>query len=92
MANFESPINQHLSLNKAGLLVVDENLNPALINSSTGWHALTNRFDQQRELVDRGWPCTFSDFVWPESFEAEVLVYRISKEKAVVNHILNLAA
>ena len=92
MANYESLINQQINQYRAGLLVVDENLNPALINSCDGWHALTNRFDQHNDLLSRGWSCTFSDFVWPGSFKAEVLVCRISKEKAVVNHILNLAA
>jgi 16S rRNA (guanine1207-N2)-methyltransferase len=92
MANYESLINQQISQNAAGLLIVDENLNASLFKSCDNWQALTNRFDQQQDLISNDWQCILSDFIWPDAFDAEVLVYRISKEKAVVNHILNLAA
>ena len=92
MPNFETLINQCLGESDSGLLVVDENLDLQQLNKPSGWHALTNRFDQHLRLQAKGWESSFSDFVWPEGFETDQLIYRISKEKAVVNHLLNLAA
>ena len=92
MPNFETLINQCLGESDSGLLVVDENLDLQQLNKPSGWHALTNRFDQHLRLQAKGWESSFSDFVWPEGFEADQIIYRISKEKAVVNHLLYLAA
>ena len=92
MPNFETLINQRLSESDSGLLLVDENLDLQQLKQRPGWHALTNRFDQYMMLQTQNWDVSFSDFVWPANFEAEQLIYRVSKEKAVVNHLLNLAA
>ena len=92
MPNFETLINQHLGESDSGLLVVDENLDLQQLNKRPGWLALTNRFDQHLSLQALDWKSSFSDFIWPEGFATDQLIYRISKEKAVVNHLLNLAA
>lgn len=91
MVNFESLINQQTSHSDSGLLIIDENINPYDLHARPGWYALTNRFDQQTQLQSRGWSCTLSDFSWPEALQVDHLIYRISKEKAVVNHLINLA-
>lgn len=92
MVNFESLINQQICLSDAGLLVVDENINPRELRPKSGWIALTNRYDQHVQLQQEGWSCSFSDFLWPDNFTARRVIFRISKEKAVVNHLINLAA
>jgi 16S rRNA (guanine1207-N2)-methyltransferase len=92
MANFESLINQEIHANPNGLLIVDENLNPQQLQSASGWQTLTNRFDQQQALLDKGWRCSLSDYHWPTDFDTDLVLFRISKEKAVVNHLINLAA
>lgn len=92
MANFESLINQEIQANPNGLLIVDENLNPKTVQAASGWQALTNRFDQQQALMGKGWQCSLSDFEWPTDLTTDLILYRISKEKAVVNHLINLAA
>lgn len=91
MVNFESLINQQLSQSNSGLLIVDENLNPNNLRATSGWCALTNRFDQQTALQRQGWNCYFADFNWPEGLEVDTFIFRISKEKAVVHHLINLA-
>lgn len=92
MPDFEMLINQRLGASSSGLLVIDENLDLRLLQGRSGWHALTNRFDQQIALEAQDWQVSFSDFVWPDGLKTDLLIYRISKEKAVVNHLLNLAA
>ena len=92
MANFEPLINHEIQANPNGLLIVDENLNPQHLQSVTGWQALTNRVDQQQALLSNGWHCSLSDFHWPKDENRDLILFRISKEKAVVNHVINLAA
>lgn len=92
MLNFESLINEQLNPSVKGVLVVDENLDVSKLRKSSGWQALTNRFDQHQQLTAQGWVSHFCDFVWPENLECEHLIFRISKEKAIVNHLINLAA
>lgn len=92
MANFESLINQEIQANPNGLLIVDENLSPQSLQAASGWQVLTNRFDQQQALLGKGWHCSLSDFKWPTNVNTDLLLFRISKEKAVVNHLINLAA
>ena len=92
MANFESLINQDIQANPNGLLIVDENLNPKTVQAASGWQALTNRFDQQQALLERGWQSSLSDFEWPTDLTTDLILFRISKEKAVVNHLINMAA
>ncbi len=92
MANFESLINQEIQANPNGLLIVDENLNPQALQAPSGWQALTNRFDRQQQLLSLGWHCSLSDFEWPEGFSTDLVLFRISKERAVVNYLINLVA
>lgn len=91
MVNFESLINQRTSQSDSGLLIVDENINPSDLQARSGWYALTNRFDQHTQLQGRGWNCRLSDFSWPAEIKVDHLIFRISKEKAVVNHVINIA-
>jgi len=92
MANFETLINQEIQANPNGLLIVDENLDPQKLQAVPGWQAMTNRFDQQQALLAQGWQCSLSDFDWPAGNTTNLVLFRISKEKAVVNHLINVAA
>ncbi len=92
MANFETLINQEIQANPTGLLIVDENLSPHSLQAALGWLAVTNRFDQQQALLNQDWHCDLSDFKWPADFTTDLVLFRICKEKAVVNHLINLAA
>ncbi|MEH6651366.1 MAG: methyltransferase [Motiliproteus sp.] len=80
---------------QTGLWVVDENL-PALtqIPPIAGLELLTNRFDLSANASAKGWPIRYSDFdfsPWNDgSFDR--IYYRVSKEKAVVNHVINQAS
>lgn len=76
----------------ASLWVADEHP-PALPGDIDGWPILTNRWDVARRLEAAGGVVRFSDFdfsPWPRAALAAV-GYRISKEKAVVHHIINAA-
>ena len=92
MPSYETLINQQLSDSTSGLIIVDENLDASLLRPAGGWQALTNRFDQYTQLSSKGWECSFSDFAWPIQIDIQHLVYRVSKERAVVHHLLNLMA
>lgn len=53
-----------------------------------------NRFDLIRCLRAQGWPAHFSDFdlsPWADGSLNRIL-YRVSKEKAIVHHLINEAA
>jgi 16S rRNA (guanine1207-N2)-methyltransferase len=70
--------------------VLDENATPLPANPYPDMLALGNRSDICHAARQQGWPCTFSDFVFdtaqlPDRRQA---VYRISKEKRVVEHVL----
>jgi len=75
----------------AGLWVVDENLAQLGARAlPAGVTLLSNRFDLYRRLQDR-LPIRFSDFdfsPWPEA-SLDAAYYRVSKEKAVVHHVIN---
>lgn len=91
-----SSIIQHLvsTTQRPVLLVADENLDLTQLSPPTrGGQAITNRWDQHLELSKLGWHSTFCDYLWPENHATQLeLIYRISKEKAVVHHIINMAA
>jgi len=73
------------------LVVVDENVDLKQIGQTPD-HALTNRYDQYQRARSKGWNCSFSDFVWPKDCKGQFrLIYRISKEKAVIEHLINAA-
>lgn len=82
-------------VDQTGLWVVDENL-PALTQSSpiAGLALLTNRFDLSTRAAANGWPIRYSDFdfsPWGDG-SLDRIYYRVSKEKAVVNHVINQAS
>lgn len=78
------------------LWIVDENLAAHDIRAAAareGLSALTNRVDAYRALREAGIPATLSDFELDgagESFDR--VVYRVSKERALVHHCINQAA
>lgn len=77
------------------LLVADEQLDcPSLLQLKAipGLHLLTNRQDVAMGARDAGINCIFNDMdlsAWPEKFA--LISYRVSKEKAVVHHVINQA-
>lgn len=84
-----------------GLWVVDENISPVELSRlplSTDVKAslwvLTNRYDVAKSLELLSFQVIFNDFdlsVWPPHF-FDVIYYRVSKEKAVVHHVINQSA
>lgn len=83
------------SADQTGLWIVDENL-PLLTQSTpiAGLSLLTNRFDLSASATDKGWPIRYNDFdfsCWPDG-SLDQIYYRVSKEKAVVHHVINQAS
>lgn len=76
------------------LLVADENCSDFPFDQlSSQTLVLSNRFDIARLAERAGCKVEFSDFVfdpWPDQ-ALDTVVYRLSKEKAVVHHIANQA-
>lgn len=78
------------------LWIVDEQLDAAAVNAVSpraGLSALTNRCDIAQVLQQRGFDTALSDFdfaPWDE-VAFDVVAYRVSKEKAVVHHVINAA-
>ncbi|WP_432697483.1 methyltransferase [Marinobacterium sp. YM272] len=76
------------------LWIVDENIPPQLLPPQPNTQVIGNRFDLIRAMRQQGWNAELSDFdlsQWPAS-SLEKLIYRVSKEKAVVHHLINEAA
>ncbi|GAA3911924.1 class I SAM-dependent methyltransferase [Litoribacillus peritrichatus] len=79
------------------LWVLDEHpfdLHPSLLPKHLQITFLSNRIDQVNALKKSGIECLFSDFdfsVFDRSL-FEAILYRVSKEKAVVHHIINQSA
>lgn len=71
------------------LLVLDENAGALPPNTFVDAQVVTNRIDVCTKARALGWPCEFSDFrfdaLTPRAGRA---LYRISKEKRVVEHVL----
>lgn len=63
-------------------------------NSSTDFHAISNRFDSVEALAKSGFTAIQSDFDFhsydDNTFDA--IFYRVAKEKAAVHHIINAVA
>lgn len=78
------------------LWVVDEHalqLNPAQLGDRESVTFITNRVDQQASLLEEGLNCLYSDFDFttlPEQ-SFDLVLYRVSKEKAIVHHVINQA-
>ncbi|WP_421869598.1 methyltransferase [Motiliproteus sp.] len=87
-------LNQHPA-DLPGLWIADENLiGLASLTPRPGLTLLTNRFDVYQAAQEKGWEVRYSDFdlsPWPEG-SLQRIYYRVSKEKAVVHHLINQAA
>ncbi len=81
--------------NLATLWITDENLGGqgavSGLNSNT-LQALSNRIDVANKLNQQGLACTFNDVdlsIFTQPFEQ--IIYRLSKEKAVIHRVMNQA-
>jgi len=83
-------------VNGPTLWIVDENLSAAelqAIHPHSQLMALTNRYDVQQSLQQAGVQVNLTDFdfsQWPENSFAKI-IYRVSKERALVHHCINHA-
>lgn len=81
--------------NQAGkkLWLADENLLSAQLSASESFTVITNRIDLEQRLQQQGWKAFFSDYDFSiiEDNSLDQVIYRISKEKPVANHIINQA-
>ncbi|GGK85487.1 methyltransferase [Amphritea balenae] len=75
------------------LWIADENLLNQMNRVNTEVTVITNRFDLRQQLDDAGWQATFSDFDFTgyNDHSVDKILYRISKEKPVVHHVINQA-
>lgn len=76
------------------LWLADENIEAAQFSANPAVTVVGNRFDLIRTLAQQGWQAQFSDFDLSAYADGQFqhIVYRISKEKAVVHHLINAAA
>jgi len=72
------------------LLVLDENSSQLPPNPFAQVQVVCNRHDTHAKALAQGWPCQFSDFILDPAAlpPANQALYRISKEKRVVEHVL----
>ncbi len=77
------------------LWVADENaLRPELaITPRNNVTVISNRIDLTDLLTEHGWQCRFTDFNFSEYADGSIdtLIYRVSKEKPIVHHVINQA-
>ncbi|MGH1463184.1 MAG: methyltransferase [Neptuniibacter sp.] len=75
------------------LWLADENLLSANLTANSSVTVITNRIDLNQHLQKQDWKVFFSDYDFSiiEDSSLDRVVYRISKEKPVVNHIINQA-
>jgi len=77
------------------LWLVDENIDLSQpVSIPDNIIAISNRFDIQQALLKRAVDCTFNDFDFSGIKDDTLnnIFFRVSKEKAVVHHIINQAA
>ncbi len=78
------------------LLVADEHLDSALLltlKTMDNLSLLTNRYDVYLAAMDSNIPCIFNDMDIAEfDKEFDLIAYRVSKEKAIVHHVINQGA
>lgn len=79
------------------LWVVDEHaltINPTQLGDSSKVTFITNRVDQKDALAESGLNCLYSDFDFTElpQHTFDLVLYRVSKEKAIVHHVINQTA
>lgn len=85
---------QHTYPGSRLLLIADENLRDAPLSSlPAGAAVLTNRFDIYRQGRADGLETIYSDYDFSplEPGSLDQVIYRVSKEKPVVHHIINHA-
>ena len=92
------PLFQQLLVHAQGqvLVIIDENIDPAQLGTqrdAPGRHYHSNRFDVCRSLVAAGATSTGNDYDFSAFSDARFdgIYYRLSKEKAVVHHLINSA-
>lgn len=75
------------------LWVADENLLNTRLNANPAVTVIVNRFDLFNVLKQQDWNARFSDFDFREiaAHSIDSLIYRVSKEKPVVHHVINEA-
>jgi len=77
------------------LWLVDENIDlTQSVSAPDNTVAISNRYDIQQALLKKSVDCTFNDFDFSpiEDNSIDNIFFRVSKEKAVVHHIINQAA
>ncbi|MFA7553995.1 MAG: methyltransferase [Spongiibacteraceae bacterium] len=94
-ALLQQPINATGDQN--ALWIVDENISleeVASIRPSVNLQVMTNRFDLFQQLKKYGFNAVLNDYDFSELEQTalDIVYYRVSKEKAVVHHIVNMAA
>lgn len=91
----QDQIHQYYRANTGqALWLLDENHSGLLqANQYPQLHSITNRQDLYREAIKQGYSCDFSDFDFSAIADNTLdrIFYRVSKEKALVNHIINQA-
>lgn len=77
-----------------GLWVLDEHPLAVPVKQPAGLQLLTNRYDVYLRFAQAGWSITFNDWDFAALSEPSFdrIYYRISKEKAVVHHVINQAS
>lgn len=75
------------------LWVADENLLKQTRKVNPAVTVISNRFDLCQQLESAGWISQFSDFDFSPYADHSVdsIIYRVSKEKPVVHHVINEA-
>lgn len=73
--------------------VADENLLGVHSTPNTAVTAIVNRLDLHLQLQQMGWQARYSDFDLGgfEDSSVDCVIYRVSKEKPVVHHVINEA-
>lgn len=73
------------------LWIADENLLSAQLSPSDNIQVITNRIDLEARLLNQGWKVFFSDYDFSiiEDNSLDSIIYRVSKEKPVVHHVIN---
>ena len=82
---------------KTALWLLDENISEqdiASLSATANLQAMTNRYDVYLALQKNGFKAELSDYDFSgfESGSFDAVYYRVSKEKAVVHHIINAAS
>lgn len=90
----QNQIHQHFanqSNSQKAIWLLDENHSGLLQTNQFPILAITNRQDIFQEAIARGFDCQLSDFDFSaiEDISLDMIFYRVSKEKPLVNHIVN---